>query len=182
MRSIGGELCGVHRLEDRATQVTLPRGICDNRALARVLRFRWLRRSRRARHCAEILATAFTGIGIVGTPVDAFFQEIENQIVDAQRLGDVISRAGMKLRGFAGETRDILRPMFPGPKEKWADDDALGAALDAFARRRSRSTARRFPCAPARRSRTSRQSAWRKASRSLRACDCSRRDVSRDRR
>src|SRR5438445_247221 len=45
-------------------------------------------------------------------------QKIEDQVVDAQRLRDVVTGARMLGRRLGGQPRDVLRPVFARPQEE----------------------------------------------------------------
>lgn len=62
----------------------------------------------------------------------ALVEQIENQIVDAERRCDVKVRAGKFLGGFGGDTGNVLSPVFARSEKKGQNDNASGAAFDAF--------------------------------------------------
>src|SRR5204863_4689895 len=75
----------------------------------------------------------FAEVAILLAAADAFVEQIENKIVDAEGGGDVISGLGEFGGDFRGQAGDVQRPMLAGAKEKGADDDPCRAALHTVA-------------------------------------------------
>src|SRR5262245_10634858 len=62
---------------------------------------------------ADRPAAVVAEVAVVGAGVNALLQQIENQIIDAQRLRHVISRLRKVFSRLACEARNILRPVLP---------------------------------------------------------------------
>src|SRR2546421_2712289 len=74
----------------------------------------------------------FTEIVVLLTAAHAVLEQIEDQVVDSERGGDMISRVGKFGGHFGCETRDVPGPVLAGAKEKGADDDSGCAAFYAI--------------------------------------------------
>src|SRR5687768_13770699 len=61
----------------------------------------------------------------------ALGEEVEDQVVEAERRRDVVARPGESLGRGGGQAGDVLGPVLARAEEERADDDALGAAPDA---------------------------------------------------
>src|SRR5687768_12974369 len=85
---------------------------------------------------ADRAAATVAEVVVLDAVADALLQELEDQVVDADRHGDVISSAGVTRGGFGRQARDVAGPVLAGAEEEGADDDARRAALDAAGERR----------------------------------------------
>src|SRR4051794_8724643 len=61
---------------------------------------------------------------MIDTETHAFLQQIEDQIVDPQWMGDVIGRQRMLLCCLSGEPRDVAGPVLSRAKKERTDDYA----------------------------------------------------------
>jgi len=75
----------------------------------------------------------FAVVRILAAEGDALFQQIKDQIVDAQRRCDVVCREREFCGGGGGQAGDVGGPMLAGAQEEGAYDDVAGAALGAAA-------------------------------------------------
>ena len=88
-------------------------------------------------------------------------QQLQDQVVDAQRHGDVIPRAADAVAAAAVRRGMSWSSACPGPRKNGQTMTVVAPRFTHRARTPSRSTARPAPCGPARRCRTSRRSARR---------------------
>ena len=65
--------------------------------------------------------------------VEAFFEEVEDEVVDAQGFSDLVGGAGELGGGLAGEAGDVAGPVFAAGQEEGQDHDVGRAAFDALA-------------------------------------------------
>jgi hypothetical protein len=85
-----------------------------------------------AQRTAAKLAKEF----IPKTLVDALGQQVEDQVIDTERGGDVKGDARMLRRRVGGEAGNILRPVLARAQEKRTNHHALRPAFHASAKRR----------------------------------------------
>ncbi len=80
---------------------------------------------------AQRAAADVAEVVVLGTMAGAFVEQVEDQIVNSQRLGDVKLRAGVIHRRLGGQTGNVAGPVFSRPQEKWTNHHARCAAFHA---------------------------------------------------
>src|SRR5207248_5593986 len=85
----------------------------------------------RAFAAAQRPAARVAQVIVVDARPHALAEQVEDQLVDAERRRDVEPRAREAGGRLGGEARDVLRPVLARAEEERADDDALRPALDA---------------------------------------------------